>query len=280
MILKTVGKFLMKHKNVILGAVGIVGVIATGVTAAKAGYKYASDEKDGKFEDMDRLDKVKEAAKTAAPAVASAAVTITTIVATHKVHAKEIAALGAAYTALQSKYGSLQGAVESIEDKEVVKKVKEKFGLDQANKIKTEKAKEKKSDDGTVDDKKPYWTDTSDASDFWRPDYDGLYIDPISGRMFGSSRAILAEAANEFNTDMIHNFYAGTINDWYGFIDSKVLTDTEAGYLLGWDVSVNGPLEYDIIESNNWACLSNGRKVPVYQISFANGPIFVGNTYC
>lgn len=272
-LFKEAGKFFMRHRKAILTTASIFGVVGSNVASAKAGYKFAIEVENVENETKQKLDKkekYKLAAKTfALPAITTVA-TVGSIVATQRVNAKELAALGGAYTLLQNKYGSLHDAIDEIEDSEVVKKIQDKFDEKMTRTEASDKSKQISSTDQASDGK--------DVLNFakleWIPEYDGVYYEPISGRYFGYSESLLADAVNRTNEEMLNSFDV-TLNDLYDAIDSGDLESNDAGYMLGWEFNSTGLIKYRIQEDSNRYTILRGQEIPIKTIEFMNGPQYI-----
>lgn len=201
------------NKGAILTVAGCVGVVVTTIVAWKQGPKI---EKIFRDENLSKKEKAVKLVKEAAPLAVSEVATIGCIIFSHRVSAKEIAALGAALSYVTA-------------NRDIwVKKIKEKLPKEEFEELSKEVSEE------TVKvmhyDGGPSIEDTG-----WGQ---VLCLEGYSGRLFWSSYTAVENAIKDFNTKFQTDKYV-CLNDFYELLG---IEKTHFGHQFGW---VNNPDYYD-----------------------------------
>ncbi|WP_407450068.1 DUF6353 family protein [Fibrobacter sp.] len=202
-------KFVKRNASTILTCMGGAGVVATSVMSVKATPKaleileLAEQEKG---ESLTRLEKVKVAGPTYIPSVVMGAATIACIFGANVLSKQQQAALMSAYAMIDSSY------------KEYREKVKELYGEEGDNNVRTEIAKDN--------------YDEKEVTDLGGEE---LFFDEFSLRYFKSTLYKVQHAQYELNRDLIMQEWV-TLNDYYRYLG---IPGVEGGDEVGWSTCYN-----------------------------------------
>lgn len=225
-LLRSSKRFVKRNASIILTCAGGVGVITTSVMAAKAtprALKLLEQAEDEKGDHLTKTEKVVAAAPAYIPTVIMGATTIACIFGVHIVDKRKQAALVSAYAFLDNSY------------KEYKKKVKEMYGEDADNDIRTELSKDK-----------------YDKTDIPKNYEDDLFFDEFSGRFFKSTLTKVQRAEYELNRDLVMRDWA-TINDFYEHLKIPLI---DGGDEIGWSTSMNEQAYWQ-----TWVDFSNPKTI-------------------
>lgn len=203
-------KLITKALPLVLTIVGCVGVAVTGVLSARAAVEADHDiqEEQAKCEEpIGKKEAVKLTWTRYIPAVLSGALTIAAIVASHKLSAKEIAALSATCTYLAANRNKLE------------EKIRERYGDEELEDIHTEVTKELMSR-----------TVSGNVSVENTGHGNLLCLDGYSGRYFRSSKEAVDDAIAILNDEYCQGEYL-SFNDLYRLWG---IGETHFGNQFGW----------------------------------------------
>lgn len=211
--------FAEKNSSIILTGLSIAGVVTTAIAAYKASPK-AHEIMEKYREDMKLVDKndkeakreviketVKDMTLVMAPSVIMGATTTACIIGGHKVNAKKIAVLSAAYNLADGRLKDYQEKIFETAGEQKLQKVREAIAKDHLEKA-------------------PENTDIVPAEGYV------LCMDSYTRRYFQSSAQMIGKAINELSYDCMGDMYV-TLNDFY---DKIGLERTPIGESFGWNV--------------------------------------------
>ena len=204
-LLHSTGVFLKRNTPTILTSIGGIGVVATSILAVKATPKAmrliekAEKEKGGK---LTKLEIAVNVGPAYIPAAVTGITTIACIFGANALNKRQQAALMSAYALIDTSY------------KEYKNKVKELYGEEVDQKIRTEVAKDR------FEDEESYHED----------DGKQLFYDEYSNRYFRATNETVLRAEYEINRILVENCYA-TLNEYYDLLD---IPKVDYGDYLGW----------------------------------------------
>lgn len=203
-------RFCDRNGATILTVLGGAGVVATSVMAVKATPKALmriEAAKEEKGEELTKLETAKVAAPVYIPTVLVGASTLVCIFGANVLSKRQQANLVGAYALLDRSF------------KEYKNKVTDMLGVDGANEIRGEIAKDKyrEADNITVS-----------------PD-NQLFYDEFSGQYFETTMEKVLWAENQINRDL-HLQGGAVLADWYSMLD---IPEYDDGGLLGWSEGGN-----------------------------------------
>lgn len=204
-IVKTAMTVAKGHSPAIFAGTAIIGAVAIGYTTYKCTpkYKQAVEESEETIKTQDdgtkeveripmpKKEKAKIFVKTMWPAIVAIIVTCSSIVMSHKMNAKKIALLSAAYTT------ATQKASEAAE-KKAEQFIKEKMGDDAAKEYKDKVDKDHEVTDKIVSNVgKDYIIETDGGDD--------LFIDYCTGHAFRASKGYIKASLTALNQTIMDN---------------------------------------------------------------------------
>lgn len=197
-------KFVKKNGSTILTVLGAAGVVGTAVMAVKATPKameLIEQAKEEKGEELSKWEVVQVAAPTYIPTVLLGMGTVTCIFGAHVLNKQNQAALTSAYALLDQTH------------KEYKNKVKEMYGVEADQNVRTELAK-----------------DQYEEEDIKEEDELPLFYDEFSKRYFNAKNEDILYAEYEINK-LLNTNGAVSLNDYYNLVG---LDPVEYGEYLGW----------------------------------------------
>ena len=245
---KTLPVVVKANSPAVLAGTAIVGAVAIAYTTYKCTpkYKEAIDEAStvdtvekvsdgiGGYSESHTIERVEPTRKTKAkifvktmwPVLVAIIVTMTSIVMSHKISAKRIAMLSAAYTA------ATQKASEAAE-KKAEEFIKDKLGSDAAEEYKEQVAKDKAEANEALA-KSKHEKDGIIKTDGG----DTLFYDYYSGQYFRASTGFIESKLETFNeTNKREQEYVVSYNE---FLDALGLNFIGMGNYIGWDMRNDG----------------------------------------
>lgn len=211
--------FAEKNSSVILTGLSIAGMVTTAIAAYKASPK-AHEIMQKYHDDMKLVDKddkeakreviketVKDMTLVMAPSVIMGATTAACIIGGHKVNAKKIAVLSAAYNLADGRLKDYQEKIFETAGEQKLQKVREAIAKDHLQSA----------------------PDT--PNNLIIGDGNVLCMDSYTKRYFQSSAQKIGQAINELSSDVISDMYV-TLNDFY---DKIGLDQTPIGESFGWN---------------------------------------------
>lgn len=240
--------FIIKQSPIILTCAAVGGVITTGVLAVRGGIranelvKAVKDEKAANGEDISLTagEYVQTTWKAYAPAIISGGLTIGAIVASAAISQKRQAALAGLY------------ALSETALKEYQDKINKTYGEKDAQKIRDEINSDHVASAGI-----PPWDEAV------LPVGEVLCFDKFSGRYFTSSVQKIQSAENAINAAIYSGDMCASLNEFYGYIDSKQLPQCTMGDSVGWNLDTPCKLYFT-------SCLTSDMK-PCLVIDYSNG---------
>lgn len=212
----------------ILAGLAIAGVVVTAYSAYKAGSRadkiLAEKKKD--LKDCAPGDKaakrtvIKEAVKEMVPVVLPTAImagtTIGCIVGSHKISARRLAVVSAAYSLSESAVKDLNGKMEEMLGEKKARSIRDAIMKDKLDK-----------DINPIPSQCTVYTDGNRYI---------LCKDLYTGRFFHSNAEKINRAINQINIDILTRDFV-SINDFYEEIDADDLEPAPMGDEVGWHVS-------------------------------------------
>jgi len=221
-----------KHSPTLLTILSIGGLVTTVVLAVYetpkvldliADERHLREEDENRTEDepveMTKLEIVKLVWPCYIPAAFMGIATIASIIGANTISTKRNAALTGAYFLSETALKDYQAKVIKTIGANKAQLIKEELAQDKVNSI--------KKNDKTI---------------IITGDGDVLCLDLISGRYLKSSRDKLKKAENEINHRLITEMWM-SLNEMYDYIG---LPHVEMGRSLGYDLGMDGILEFDI----------------------------------
>lgn len=219
--------FTKEKSPAILAGLAIAGVVVTGYAAYKAGLRadkiLAAKKQD--LKDCDPNDKaakraviketVKEMAPVVAPAIIMGTATVGCIVGSHKISARRLAVVSAAYSLSESAVKDLSG------------KMDEMLGEKKARAVRDAIMKDKLDKGG------PAPVNTQNA--VIMPSGHVLCKDLYTGHFFHSNAQKINQAIAQLNVDILTRDFV-SVNDLYDEIDSPELPNIPLGDDIGWHI--------------------------------------------
>lgn len=202
--------YLKRSSPTILSCAAVIGAVAASVMAVKAtpkAMKILEEAEKDKGEELTKREIVIAAAPVYIPSLSIGLASVMCILGANVLNKRQQAALAGAYALMENSY------------KEYRNKVKELFGKDGDEKVRSAVAK-----------------DRYEAGDIDLSFGDGkeLFYEEISGEFFERTRDEIVSAEYHFNRNFILRGYA-TLNEFYEFLG---LPKTEEGEMLGWSLDV------------------------------------------
>jgi hypothetical protein len=223
----------------VLSAAAVVGTAATVYLTGKATFKAAEliheEQEKRNLHEIEELrvlptmDKVKLVWVQYLPAAGTTIATIGCIVFANRISATRLAAVAAAYSASEKRFG------------EYKQKVTEKLGINKEQAARDELAQERVN------------ANPPSGQTIIMGGGDSLFQDVMSGRYFMSDMESVRKAVNDLNERMMHEMTC-TLTEYYGELG---LEKTKISDEVGWDVS-NGPIELRFstaLADNNRPCI-------------------------
>lgn len=252
---KNVAKLTTDNAPTLLSALAITGTLTTAYLTGKATFKAAEIIADETAKrqlheipenrEFPTKDKILLVWPQYLPAAGMVVTTIGCVVFANTINAKRLAALAAAYSISEKRFG------------EYKEKALEKLGVTKEKTMRDELAQDRVN-------KNPPREQTIIMGGG-----DVLFQDSMSGRYFMSDMESVRKAVNDINQEMIHRMYA-SLTDFYNAID---IEPTKFSDDVGWAVD-NGPLEvsFPTTLANNRPCIVidfNHDPVPIRGYSFS-----------
>lgn len=241
-------KLAVDNAPTLLSAVAVTGTVTTAYLTGKATFKAAeliADEAEKRMLheiEANRVfptkDKFKLVWSQYIPAAGAAVTTITCIVFANRINAQRLAALAAAYSISEKRFGEYKA------------KALEKLGVNKEQTMRDEMAQERVT------------ANPPSASTIIMGGGDVLFLDPLSGRYFMSDMETVRKAINDLNYKMMVDMYV-TLTEFYEAID---LSATKISDEIGWSVD-NGPIDFH----PSTTIADNGR--PCVVIDFHTTPV-------
>lgn len=239
---RTVEKFAVDNAPIILTGIGAAGVLATTFLTAKASFKSADDiieEKQrlfhtdpnfGQEDDIPIKHKIKLVWKNYIPAASALGITLTCVVCAHRVSAKRIAAMAAAYSLSEKAYGEYR------------EKVLEKFNANKERQIRDEIAQDH------VNQNPP-----KDNQIIITGNGDVLCHDLPTGRYFKSNMEKLRSVQNDINAEVVEMGHS-PLSFLYQALGLKPTPYSDE---LGWTTSKLLELHFSaVLTDDNQPCIS------------------------
>lgn len=204
-LLHSTGVFLKRNAPTILTSIGGIGVVATSILAVKAtpkAMRLIEEAEKEKGEELTKLEIAVNVGPAYIPAAVTGITTIACIFGANALNKRQQAALMSAYALIDTSY------------KEYKNKVKELYGEEVDQKIRTEVAKDR------FKDKESYHED----------DGKQLFYDEYSNRYFRATNETVLRAEYEINRILVENCYA-TLNEYYDLLD---IPEVDYGDYVGW----------------------------------------------
>lgn len=255
---KTVEKLAIDNASVILTSVGVAGTVATTFLTAKATFKSADDifeEKQrlfledphfGEEDDITAKSKAKLIWKNYIPAATTLGVTLTCIVCAHRVSAKRVAAMAAAYSISQKEFGDYR------------EKVIEKFNANKERQVRDEIAQDK------VTANPP-----KDSQIIITGNGDVLCHDLPTGRYFRSNVEKLRSVQNDINAQ-VNELGFCPLSDFYVALNLK---ETPYSEELGWTTDKMLDLHFSaVMTDDNQPCIAINYHVEPIRLQGAGFP--------
>lgn len=207
--------FVTRHSPEILVGIGLTGMIGTTVLAVKATPKALKLIEQKKAEEQtDKLtviDTVKTTWKCYVPAVVTGVTSAACIIGASSVHIKRNAALATAYKLSETAMAEYREKVVETLGERKEQTIQDKVDADRVKKAAAQSDEVILTTGGKT-----------------------LCLDPTSGRFFEHDIDRIKDAANELNSQMLHDTFGyASLNDFYDAID---LPHTDVGDMIGWNV--------------------------------------------
>lgn len=250
-----------QNSPAVLVGVAVVGVIGTAVAAYKTGLKadkilkeYKRDFRDTAEDDKETQKELKKKAikkiiPAAVPPVLLGTTTIACILSSHKINARRIALLSAAYQLSES-------AVKDLNEKMI-----ETLGEKKTRVIKDNIVKDK------IEKNPP-----KEGNIYITGDGDVLCYDTQSGRYFKSNAQKIRQSMLEISAQ-IQNEGSATLNDFYYLIG---LPNVESGDKLGWTTT---DLDGGIIKIDLVACMRKDKDEPCMGLEYDANVLAYGRSW-
>ena len=252
---KQIEKLAVDNAPIILTGVGVAGAITTAVLTGRASFAAAETLRDtenaryqmGKEEPMTSSEKVKVVWREFLPAVGVGATTVACIICANRVSSKRIAAMAAAYSLSEKRFGEYR------------EKVIEKFNANKERQVRDEVAQDRVT-------KNP----PRDSQIIITGNGDVLCFDQPSGRYFRSNMEKLRSVQNDVNAE-VNQIGHSTLSYFYQSLNLKLTPYSEE---LGWTIDKMLDIHFSaVLTDDNQPCIAIDYQVePIRHATGAGFP--------